>query len=331
MATFLTTRKMSPALAARIEASVRGSRPVGRGRSAARFVSVLRLGAFALIVIAACVLYLQRRRATLEIEHERATLLEQLRRESAGMSQRELSLVTRVQALVARSAGKYEGDLVTEELRGEPALERTLARPMVYIRGPLASVGNSAGVTESAASSFKDALVLCLLAPPSSRTEKALWSKARAANAGDERMAPASHVERLHDAILGFPILSPAWEERVAAADTRAKLKPLKTIFSRAPLRAAKHAAKAELLLYAIDEPGDGKGPTELDGERPHHVRVGLVELATEKLLLRLRRRVDPGWLSDRARAEYASGIDSCGLALDVRAEVTGVPIAGGG
>jgi hypothetical protein len=292
---------------------------------------VLRLGAFTLILVAVALLYLQRRRASLELERERASLLEQLRRESGGLSQTELALVTRVQALLARAIGKYEGDVVADELRGEAALTRTLARPMVYIRGPLASVASSNGIKESAASSFKDALVLCLLAPPASRSEKALLSKARGANAGDDRMAPAAHVERLHDAILGFPILSPAWEARVAAADTRAELKPLQTIFRRAPLRAAKHAAKAEVLLYAIDEPGDGKGPTELDGERPHHVRVGLVELATEKLLLRIRRHVDPGWISDKARAEYASGIDSCGLALDVRAEATGVPIAGGG
>jgi hypothetical protein len=36
--------------------------------------------------------------------------------------------------------------------------------------------------------------------------------------------------------------------------------------------------------------------------------------------LLRLRRRVDPGWISPAVRAEYASGIDSCVLALDVHA-----------
>jgi hypothetical protein len=329
--TFLTNRKMPPALAARVEASVRGRRPDGGRPSATRFVSVLRLGAFALIVIAVCWLYLQRRRVRLELEQERASLLEQLRRESRGLSQTDLALVTRVQALLARSAGKYDGDSVSADVRGEAALTRTLARPMVYVRGPLASVASSNGIGESASSSFKDALVLCLLAPPASRNEKALLAKARAANAGDDRMAPAAHVERLHDAIIGFPVLQPAWEARVAAADTRAALKPLQTIFRRAPLKAAKRAAKAQLLLFAIDEPGDGKGPTELDGERPHHVRVGLIELGTEKLLLRVRRHVDPGWISEKARAEYASGIDSCALALDVRSEAIGVPVAGGG
>ena len=331
MATFLTTRKMSPELAARVEASVRGRRPGGGKPSTARLVSVLRLGAIALIVTVSCWLLLQRRRARQELEQERATLIDQVRRESSAVSPTEMELVTRVQTFVARSAGKYEGDSVSAELRGPAALAATLARPGVYVRGPLDNVGSSVGFAESAAASFKDAFVLCLLAPPASRSEKALLAKARAAHAGDDRMSPAAHVERLYDAIVGFPVLAPAWEARVAAAETRAELKTLQTIFRRAPLQAAKRAAKAQLLLLVIDEPGDRKGPTELDGERPHHVRVGLVELATQKLLLRLRRHVDPGWISSAVRSEYASGIDSCSLALDVRSEASGEPLAGGG
>jgi hypothetical protein len=34
---------------------------------------------------------------------------------------------------------------------------------------------------------------------------------------------------------------------------------------------------------------------------------------------LRFRGDVDPNWLSDGARAQYASGIDSCALAFDLR------------
>jgi predicted RNA binding protein with dsRBD fold (UPF0201 family) len=76
--------------------------------------------------------------------------------------------------------------------------------------------------------------------------------------------------------------------------------------------------------LLALDEPGDQGGPTELDGERPHSVRVGLVDLSTKKVLLRMRRHVDPRWLSASARAELASGIDSCELALQVHKAVAG-------
>ena len=75
-------------------------------------------------------------------------------------------------------------------------------------------------------------------------------------------------------------------------------------------------------MLFAIDEPGEAGVAAELDGERPHQVRIGVVDLAADKVLLRLRRKVDPSWISSNARAEFASGIDSCGLALDVHAAV---------
>jgi len=76
-----------------------------------------------------------------------------------------------------------------------------------------------------------------------------------------------------------------------------------------------------------MDE-ADGTGPTEL-GERAHHVRVGLVDLDKEELLLRLRRHVDPSWITPNVRAEYASGIDAGSLAGDVRAAVTGQAVPG--
>ena len=93
MATFLTTRKMSPELSARVEASVSGRRPGGGSPSAARLVSVLWVGAIALLVIAVSWLYLQRRRARVELEQERSSLIDRVRGESAGLTLADLSLV----------------------------------------------------------------------------------------------------------------------------------------------------------------------------------------------------------------------------------------------
>jgi hypothetical protein len=172
--------------------------------------------------------------------------------------------------------------------------------------------------------------VLCLFDPPASRSEKALLSRARSAQAGSERWRAASHVTRLSDALVGLPLLSRDWERELLAASDERALAKLERTFARAPLEAARRAARAELLLFALDEPRDGSGPTELDGESPHQVRVGLVDLSSEKLLLALRRRVDPGWLSAASRAEYATGIDGCALALDAHALVTGARVAKG-
>jgi hypothetical protein len=49
-----------------------------------------------------------------------------------------------------------------------------------------------------------------------------------------------------------------------------------------------------------------------------------LSDLTSGQLLLRFRRGVDPSWLSPAARAEYASGIDSCALAFDLREALAG-------
>jgi hypothetical protein len=59
-------------------------------------------------------------------------------------------------------------------------------------------------------------------------------------------------------------------------------------------------------------------------------VRVGLVDLVADKLLLELRRYVDPAWISATARAEYAMGMDSCALAVDVHAAVAAPRVASG-
>jgi hypothetical protein len=67
-----------------------------------------------------------------------------------------------------------------------------------------------------------------------------------------------------------------------------------------------------------VDEPADGTGPADLDGERAHFVRVGLFDLTKSSVLLRARRRVDPGAWSNAARAEYSSGLDACALAFDL-------------
>jgi hypothetical protein len=225
---------------------------------------------------------------------------------------------------LALLSGSYEGDLVTDELRSLQSFSGSIARPTVYVRGPLSSFGGATRVNESASGSFKDAFVLCLNSPPAERSEKLLRRKVRAAyRSGSEGMKSTTHVQRLFDAIVGLPYLGAEWERKVKDADSRAELDRLRRAFDGAPLEGAKLAAEATLLLCVMDEPSDAAGPSELDGERPHDVRVGLVDLVKRKVLLRLRRRVDPSWVSPATRAEYAQGIDSCALALDVRAAVT--------
>lgn len=323
MPTLLVTKKMSPALAARVQASVEGRRAAPGARLAPRATSLFRLGAFATICIAVVWLALSFRRAHRELELERSALLERARRESALLTPDEHDAAQRILPWLALFSARYEGDLIADELRQGGSLATHIARPTVYVRGPVSSFADAARVTETASGSFKDAFVLCLNAPPDQRSEKLLRAKAHAAQAArSEAVQKTLHVQRLMDALVGLPFLGAAWQTRVEGASSLEALAKLRRNFEAAPLEGAKQAARAQLLLMVMDEESDAQGPSELDGERPHDVRVGLVDLAKRQVLLRLRRRVDPAWVSAATRAEYASGVDSCALALDVHAAV---------
>jgi len=319
MPTLLVTRRMSPELAERVRASVEG-RAFRGGRARLGLRSALRFAtAFALVaaVVSIAVAYSRARRA---LETRRAELLQHHVEESRDLTPEELGATSRVLGWLPALGGAYTGDLLDDELRAPGAFLARVAEPVLYFRAALPSLAGR--VEESAAQSYLDAFALCLKAPPASRTERELRAKARAAVNG--RAATALGAERLHDLLVGLPLLGPDWAARVRAADSMPKLDALARDFERAPRARAKAGARARYLWIVVDEPNHEPGPTELDGERPHDVRVGLVDLRLKRLLLRLRRRVDPAWISAPARAELASGIDSCALAWDVHRAAEG-------
>ncbi len=283
----------------------------------------LRVVALATIAAALVWLVLTKRQADQETETLRAALIERWQQARAPLSASQLELPRRLLALVKPELQRYSGDLVTARARA-PQLARLLAEPTVYVRGPLATLGQAAGLEQSARESVKDAFLLCLLDPPEKRSEKALLGRVKSAYAAGDRMQRATaQVTRLGDAFVGLPFLDAGWREQVVRAKHHQELERLESSFARAPIQAARAALQARQLLFVVDEPGAASAITELDGEKPHDVRVGLVDLSTGQLLLRLRRRVDPSGLSDATRAEYARGVDDCGLALDVRDAAT--------
>lgn len=320
MATFLTTTKMDPALAARIEASVRGrKRRSGAARTSPRLVALLRVGVVVLIAFVALSVVGARRRAREEIERSREALLAAVRPHAISLTAEEKGSVARAGSWLVRLSGPYEGDFVADELRANGALAATLRRPSIYVRGQLGAFASPVLLSETAATSSKDALLLCLLEPPASRSEKVLLASVRIAYGRGAAMEEhTGNVRRLNDAVVGLPLLTPEWSARVAATDDPAELARLRRDLDHAPLGRAREAARAGLLVVAMDEPSDGGGPTELDGERAHAVRIAVVDLASSKALLRIRKLVDPTWISLARRSEYAIGLDSCGLAFDV-------------
>lgn len=319
MPSFLITKSMSPALAARVAASVSGRRSTTpQARRTRPLTAIVRFVALALVVASVSTGYHYRRRTAHELAESRKVLLQAIDAHASSLSQAERNVLTRVEAAITLHVKvAYEGDFIAEDLRSESALNTALRAPTLYVRGPLENLLRSGSLAKLALNSGKDAFVLCLLDPPDARTEKALGAKARAAAAAGPSLQVATHIERLGPLFLGLPFLAPPWIGRVNRAEDATTLQALRRQFEAAPVKAAVRAAKAGQLLTLVDEAGTGT--IELDGERPHGVRVILTELGTGKLRIRFRREVDPAWISDAVRAEYAAGIDSCGLAMDLR------------
>lgn len=97
MPTFLTTSKMHPALAARIEASVRGrdrGRKAGAPRLTPRFVSIARFALVLVVAVGTYAVVTCRQRDRREIERSRGALLDAVRAQGASLTAEErLSLI----------------------------------------------------------------------------------------------------------------------------------------------------------------------------------------------------------------------------------------------
>lgn len=325
MPTFLVTSKMSPALAARVEASVLGQRGIVRGAQRRRFASLVRLGTAAALIGAVALVGSARKQSQQRLAATRAALLSELHERFRSLTPNERRLGTRVAAVIGRHAtSDYAGDYLADPLKTDQGLSEALFANTLYIRGALSGFANQAALTRSASESVKDSFLLCLMEPPSSHTEKALRAKARAANAAGSGAAGMAQAERLFPLLAVAPLLRPEWERAVLSAEGQPELERFEAMFRKSPSEAAVRAAKATQLLLVLDEPGYGPGPTELDGERAHDVRVLLIDLGSEQVRLRIKRHVDPSWLSSATRAEYSRAIDGCSLALRVRAALAG-------
>jgi hypothetical protein len=315
MATFLTNPRMNPALAARIRASLRQNRPRA-GHVNVRWTAVLRLAALIAIVVGWVSLSVFRRHENDRLEGARRSLVDAVSAKRAELSADDMGTRDRAVAALQRATGPYEGDHIATEARSPEALSALLARPVLYVRAPIDGFANEDAILRAAVLSAPDAFVRCLVEPPTARTEKALLAAIR----GDPEHPRAEvHVHRLYDLLAGLPLLQPRFKARAQDATKLRDLSRMQDEVRVAKLDQTIAAARARLLLFVMDEPSAPGGPTELDGERPHDVRVTLFDLTQRSPLLRMRRRVDPSVFSDRGRATRAASLDACALSFDVR------------
>jgi hypothetical protein len=311
---------MDAALIGRIEVSVRGSRHARSKKVAPRTKrALLRVALVIVLVGIASAVLVARRRYREEVNATRASLLETLHAQHNALTPQERDVMARIEPWLQNLGASYEGDVVASEIRSVKALDALLARPSVYVRGPAGAFTTSAAIAEAAAASTRDSFLLCLLDPPATRGEKAVLSKVRTAYAGGG--ATSGQARRLREVVEGLHRLLLPWEDRLQHARELRDLDRIKGELSNVHAEETKRAAQAEILIVAMDEAGEG-GAAELDGERPHHVRVAIVDLRSGTLLLRVRKRVDPNWLAASTRSNFASAVDGCALAFDIRGDI---------
>lgn len=315
MASYLTNPKMSPALRARIEASVGGR--THRRTGALRLRTTLRIVAALLVVGAVAGVARRWHAGRAAREAMRSALREDLARGVAPLRERQEAIASLHDHLRA-AAARYDGDRLDPRL-GEPdALAAHLARPAIYARAPLASDH----LAERAAESPKDAFLACLMAPPASTAERDLMRGVDRAYRGGAAIAEITpKVRRLHDVVAAEPLLDARWARRIDDATEATELASLRRQIEDAHLARAAEAARAELLIYVLDEPAEAGASIALDGASDHLVRVGLIDLTTGETLLRVRRRVRLDWISEGRRPHFARGLLDCRLAAELRAE----------
>ncbi len=316
MPTLLTNPKMDPALVARIEASLhRRAGHSGRDLYRPRWVAVARvLGAIA--VLATIVQVYRTQKASRDrFEARRSALLDAAYKRQLSPSEREL--LPRAESALKQLAASYDGDLLSPEVRAPGALDALLTTPIVYVSGLVTDFGGARPVAIGTQESTKDAFLYCLFDPPRSRDETSLLPKVLAAQslAAIEQRTP--NVSLLRDAEGGIPLLLPSWIDRVKKTNSGIELAQLESAFAKSPIEKAKRAAGARYLLAALDE---GIGPTAFVGDRAHETRVLLFDVTLSKVMLRLRKHVDPAFLSAPQRKKHSVEMDQCAVAFDVRA-----------
>lgn len=315
MSTWLANDKMSSALVRRLEASIRGE--TGRNARRKSHSSTLLLRGFALAcVLSICISgYLSFRASEAELVDLRQKLTRQVGATRAPSVRADIA---KIEGWLLRAGKQWSGTRNSQDLFEPGALKALQSRPTVYVRASIGKLRTSEGITQAAFESIKDSFLLCLMAPPSSDSEKSLLKSVEFAYQGgdlvNQRTGP---VERLHDLLAAAPLSDINWTTQVERAATRSALEQVRRDFLVALAQGA--VQSPELLLYVVDEDKDAQATSEFDGASRHKVRVGLVDLKASQELLRISRVVDPSWISEQSRLRYARGLNSCKLGQQTR------------
>ena len=325
--TALGNDKMSPALRARIERSVRRGESAGaslgpRGKTATRALVVM-----AVLAVATAVLFEMRSRDKV-LQLAKRNLLRDVAAMLSRAEPHAARTLTNATRWLSREAAAYRGDVRVETLATGADLDALLARPALYLRTSTAGVLGAAAagalaLQPLAAASTLDSFVSCLRQPPEETTERGMYPHVRAVQRGQHDGSRFLRRYRFADLFAMSTFDAPRWTLRVRAASRLETVVGLRRQLQRANLDRSVAANNAQLLLFVLDEPKRKGVPSELDGASRHAVRMGIVQIDSGRVLLRLRRHVDPAWISETRRVYMARGLLACRLAMRLRDTVS--------
>lgn len=316
MPSLLTNDRMSAALRARVQESLRTdarARVGGQRHSLSRPLRIF--GAFAVVVLCGF-LWNSYRQSRVEFHREKAQVLKRLELETQVLNDELRRKTVFIDELLEQAQAQYPGDVIDPLARDATKLGELLERPLVYVRGAIREFQTKRERRSTFPEGGPDALIRCLIEPPPSIAESDLLRHL------GHVYQPATFRGRfvnMEPAYRAFDFIDSDFKTQLESTQAMRNLTALSRKLDAAKLGDAAFTAKAELLVYVLDEPKVKGAPSDLDGEAEHDLRFFIVELSKQKTLVRIRRRVDPEWISEKSRIAYSRELNSCRLAWELR------------
>jgi hypothetical protein len=323
MPSFLTNSKMPHALATRVQSSVGGLR---RGHGARVYAptrtAIVRISVVALVLLAFGAVWQERRDRAQQLASAKHALLQTRAELRATLTPNAYTLAERARLILRRESNDFAGSLRDEALSTGKDWDALLLRRIIYARLPTDSVNQPDKLESLLSESQPDAFVLCLKEPAVDSTEKALMKRINVvfgdSGATKEQLV---NIHSAFDAIVTLQLFEPSFDAQVEQAEELKPVLDLQHMWNKAHVDERLPAVFAEVLIALLDEPKVENTPVELDGASVHNVRVIVADLSRdkEKMLFRARYAMDPSWVSERRRHQYAQALGSCRVASEVR------------
>lgn len=282
------------------------------------------------------------------LESEKSAVMAKQRAVARSLGSKLVPLRDRIEGWVAELAGAYAGDLVAEGA----SFERVSRQPGVYLRLHVTEATSARGVRKAAQGSLRDGFTSCLFVDQSApRTAPEVRCRTTSdCEAGflcnEYRVcARPSHPYNLRLAYRALRVLSTEWTDELHEASSALAVaaydRDLAAVVRSDVPVAIDLLSRAKYFTALLDEHAPAGLPPELPdaGESQeerlqrvaHPVRVGIWDLNTGKLVLRLRRQAvgQPLPVGERVvrtpETAFAAQrqANNCALALSVKAALT--------